>query len=67
MVTRGYSSNEDAERTIGYSETRRPTHDHNMVYVPCKNLKLLPLLHTFYEDFEGVKPAHPNLMPASGV
>ncbi len=46
MVTRGYSSNEDAEHTIGCSETRRPTLNQNMVYVPGKNLKVRPLLHS---------------------
>ncbi len=42
IVTRGYSSNEEDERTIGCIETRRPTIDHNMVYVPGKNLKFTP-------------------------
>ena len=49
MVTRGYSSNEDAEHTIGCSETRRPTLNQNMVYVPGKNLKLRP----FYAHKKG--------------
>ena len=51
MVTRGYSSNEDAEHTIGCSETRRPTLNQNMVYVPGKNLKLRP----FYRHELGVE------------
>jgi hypothetical protein len=37
------ASDEDAERTIGRAATRRPTMDHNMVYVPGDNLKLQPV------------------------
>ena len=51
MVTRGYSSNEDAEHTIGCSETRRPTLNQNMEYVPGKNLKLRP----YYAHHKGAK------------
>ena len=57
---------EDAEHTIRHAMNRRPTLDHNMVYVPCKNLKL----RLFYKKkvrkgVKGVKPAHLNSMPAS--
>ncbi len=68
IVTRGCSSNEEDDRTIGCIETRRPTIDHNMVYVPGKNLKLRPLLHSHKKvrkGVKGVKPAHLNSMPAS--
>ena len=61
IVTRGYSSNEEDECTNGCIETRRPTIDHNMVYVPGKNLKLRPLLHSQKKVGKGVKsvkPAH---------
>ena len=34
------ASDEDAEHTIRRAMNRRPTLDHNMVYVPGKNLKL---------------------------
>ena len=51
IVTRGYSSNEEDDRTNGCIETRRPTIDHNMVYVPGKNLKLRP----FYRHELGVE------------
>ena len=36
------ASDEDPEHTNGRATTRRPTLDHNMVYVPGKNLKLRP-------------------------
>ena len=36
------ASDEDAEHTIGRTVTRRPTVNHNMVYVACENLKLRP-------------------------
>ena len=68
IVTRGYSSNEEDDRTNGCIETRRPTIDHNMVYVPGKNLKLRPLLHSQKKVGKGVKsvkPAHLYVMPAS--
>ena len=52
---------EDPEHTNGRPATRRPTLDHNMVYVPGKNLKLRPLLHSQKKVGKGVKsvkPAH---------
>jgi hypothetical protein len=36
------TSDEDAEYTIGRATTRRPTLDHNIIYVAGKNLKLRP-------------------------
>jgi hypothetical protein len=42
---------EDAKRTIRHAMNRRPTLDHNMVYVQGKNLKL----HPFYRHELGVK------------
>ena len=36
------ASDEDPEHTNGRAATRRPTLDHNMVYVPTKNIKLRP-------------------------
>ena len=36
------TSDEDPEHTNGRPASRRPTLDHNMVYVPGKNLKLRP-------------------------
>ena len=62
------ASDGDPEYTNGRATTRRPTLDHNMVYVPGKNPKLRP----FYAHQKGakrckksVKPAHLNSMPAS--
>ena len=55
------ASDEDPEHTNGRAATRRPTLDHNMVYVPGKNLKLRPLLHSQKKVGKGVnsvKPAH---------
>ena len=45
------ASDEDPEHTNGRPATRRPTLDHNMVYVPGKNLKLRP----FYAHQKGAK------------
>jgi len=45
------ASDEDPEHTNGRPATRRPTLDHNMVYVPGKNLKLRP----FYAHKKGAK------------
>ena len=42
---------EDAEHTIRHAATRRPTLDHNMAYVPGKNLKL----RLFYAHKKGAK------------
>ena len=36
------ASDEDPELTNGRAATREPTLDHNMVYVPTKNIKLRP-------------------------
>ena len=36
------ASDEDPEHTNGSATTRGPTLDHNMVYVPTKNLKVRP-------------------------
>jgi hypothetical protein len=44
------ASDDDAEHTIGRTVTRRPTVNHNMVYVACENLKLRP----FYRHETGV-------------
>jgi hypothetical protein len=44
------ASDEDTEHTIGRKVTRRPTVNHNMVYVECENLKLRP----FYRHETGV-------------
>ena len=47
------ASDEDAERSIGRAATCRPTLDHNLVFVPGKNLELHLLstcvLVRFYE------------------
>jgi len=45
------ASDEDAEHTIRRAMNRRPTLDHNMVYVPGKNLKL----RLFYAHKKGAK------------
>ena len=45
------ASDEDAVYTNGRPATRGPTLDHNMVYVPGKNLKLRP----FYAHQKGAK------------
>ena len=55
------ASDEDPEHTNGRPTTRRPTLDHNMVYVPGKNIKLRPLR----KGVKSVKPAHLTSMPAS--
>ena len=61
------ASDEDAEHTIRRAMNRRPTLDHNMVYVPGKNLKLRPFTLTkkVRKGVKSVKPAHLNSMPAS--
>ena len=58
---------EDAEHTIGRPATRRPTLDHNMVYVTGKNLKLpsFTLTTKVRKGVQSVKPAHLNSTPAS--
>jgi hypothetical protein len=45
------ASDGDPEYTNGHATTRRPTLDHNMVYVPGKNPKLRP----FYAHKKGAK------------
>jgi len=45
------TSDEDAQRTIRRAMNCRPDLDHNMVYVPTKNLKLRP----FYRHELGVE------------
>ena len=61
------ASDEDPEHTNGRPATRRPTLDHNMVYVPGKNLKLRPIYahKKGAKGVKSVKPAHLNSMPAS--
>ena len=45
------ASDEDPQHTNGRAATRGPTLDHNMVYVPAKNLKLRP----YYAHQKGAK------------
>ena len=51
------ASDEDTEHTIGRKVTRRPTVNHNMVYVACENLKLRP----FYRHETGVSERESGL------
>jgi len=56
------ASDEDAEHTIRRAMNRRPTLDHNMVYVPGKNLKL----RLFYAmPASDEDPEHTNGRPAT--
>jgi len=70
IVTRGYSSNEEAERTIGCIENRRPTIDHTMEHYGIRagqESQVTPpstLTKKVRKGVKSVKPAHLYVMPA---